>query len=79
MKLTLTEQEHKRVDRIMGTGFTHGFRRRRCGTLVRHVPDELWRHTLACEKQQERAERAASVERANLSSALERSLEEVPA
>lgn len=64
MKLTLTPQEHRRVDRVMGAGVTDSRGRRlcRCGTLVRHTPNELWQHTLECEKRQQHDARTAQSE-----------------
>lgn len=64
MKPTLTAQEHRRVDQVMGAGgVVNGKRRCRCGTLVPHTPNALWEHTLQCEKQQRRADRAAAASR----------------
>lgn len=73
MKPTLTPQEHRRVDQVMGVSPTSvdGLRRCRCGELVPHTPNDMWEHALACEKRQERDARAAAAARAHVDEVLQ--------
>lgn len=73
MKLTLTRDDQRRVNRVMGSTPTdsHGRRRCRCGELVPHTPNDLWQHTLACEKQQQRDACAAAAARQHAEQVLE--------